>query len=896
MLCLAVLLTMIYECQYQHSAKQHILRIGKAYLSQMLMLAQLQQQTHPSESLQTLLDSVNLNPEIKSVAFYDIHGNISAYRGLQPALFLTSHQRRESGLPHISAYSVQFTLPITQLAMTQHLQTRGWIYLDLDRKFLLIKHYELLTTTLGIVFLCFLIGLIAHYFLSKNIVKPLQRLRRHMERILRNDLAMELTPIHGGELGIIEQGCAQLQQQYLLLSKEFNQQVEVSIQDLQQSLEQLEVTNIELGLENKRIQEKTRLKSAFLANMSHEIRTPMNGVIGYANVLLETKLDSLQLDYVKTIQASAQDLLMIINDILDYSKIDAGKLYTESIPLNLRACIDEVIALLTPNAHQKGIDLIAIAAINIPKTVIGDPWRIKQIITNLIANAIKFTDTGYVLIRTEIQEEFAQHYVLSFAISDTGIGISEKDQATLFHAFHQIDAAPTRRQGGSGLGLLICKKLVEHMRGHITIQSESNKGALFTVQLTLDKLMAYEIEKHQTHNVKPITSLCFDDSPLHLEALSTGLGYLGVDCLAVGSIANLRFTLTQHPGCDLAFIAVNPATQAQLSHLMRSQTIPFVLVSKSSIPDYEALGSQALLFKPINLQKLNEVIQIHKPQAPCFVPNDHQHAIMVAHLPVALDETRLVHSSYHPTLGQLRQQLKNRRMRLLIADDHSISQRLLQSLLQDWAQIDAVNDGAEAISACDRTQYSALLLDQHMPNYSGLEVATHIRHASMRNTTTSIILISANGHDIHQAKLLHAGINLCLQKPIHERLLLTHLLQLTELKQEAAINWSLCVEKASGNPQLAKEFLTELVSGLSKNREELLTLFAANDCDNLEKLVHYIHGACCFCGVARLQLHMSELEKKLRKTGQAEDVQQEFTTVIREIDAVLTESGLTIEE
>ena len=781
--------------------------------------------------------------------------------------------------------------------MTQHLQTRGWIYLDLDRKFLLIKHYELLATTLQIVLLCLLIGLIAHYFLSKNIVKPLQRLRRHMEGILRNDLAMELTPIHSGELGVIEQGCAQLQQQYLSLSKEFHQQVEVSIQDLQQSLEQLEVTNIELGLENKRIQEKSRLKSAFLANMSHEIRTPMNGVIGYANVLLETKLDSLQLDYVKTIQASAQDLLMIINDILDYSKIDAGKLHIDSIPLNLRACIDEVIALLTPDAHQKGIDLIAIAAVNIPKTVIGDPWRIKQIITNLIANAIKFTDKGHVLIRTEIQEEFAQHYVLSFAISDTGIGISEKDQATLFHAFHQIDATPKRRQGGSGLGLLICKKLVEHMRGQITVQSESNKGALFTVQLPLDKLMAYESEKHQAHDIQSIQALCFDDNPLHLEALSASLGTLGVDCIPVGLIDNVLFTLTQHPGCHLAFIAVNPATQTQLTHLMRNQTIPYVLVSKSSIPDYEALGAQALLFKPINLQKLNDVIQIQKQRVPSFVTMNHQRPIIVDHPPAAFHETRLIDSSCNPTLRQLRQQLKKRGMRLLIADDHSISQRLLQSLLQDWAQIDTVNDGAEAISACDQIQYSALLLDQHMPNYSGLEVATHIRRASMRNTTTAIILISANGHDdIQQAKLSNAGIDLCLQKPIHERLLLTHLLQLTASKQEAAINWSLCVEKSSGNPQLAKEFLTELVSGLSNNRKELLTLFAANDCDNLEKLVHYIHGACCFCGVARLQLHLSKLENKLRKTGQAEDVQQEFTAVIQEIDAVLTESGLTIEE
>ncbi|HAF53237.1 MAG TPA: two-component sensor histidine kinase BarA, partial [Leclercia adecarboxylata] len=329
----------------------------------------------------------------------------------------------------------------------------GYVALELDLKSVRLQQYrEIFISTVMMLF-CIGIALIFGWRLMRDVTSPIRNMVNTVDRIRRGQLDSRVEGFMLGELDMLKNGINSMAMSLAAYHEEMQHNVDQATSDLRETLEQMEIQNVELDLAKKRAQEAARIKSEFLANMSHELRTPLNGVIGFTRLTLKTELNPTQRDHLHTIERSANNLLAIINDVLDFSKLEAGKLILESIPFPLRNTLDEVVTLLAHSSHDKGLELTLNIKNDVPDNVIGDPLRLQQVITNLVGNAIKFTERGNIDVLVEKRAISNTKVQIEVQIRDTGIGIPERDQSRLFQAFRQADASISRRHGGTGLGL-----------------------------------------------------------------------------------------------------------------------------------------------------------------------------------------------------------------------------------------------------------------------------------------------------------------------------------------------------------------------------------------------------------------------------------------------------------
>lgn len=869
MLFVATVFLLFYNIELTREREDHIKHLADAYIRQLLPVAQLALIKNDTETLKALIDASIVNREVESLAFFDAQGHLLAYRGEKPIALDKVHQTIVKKNPE-TPYEIEMVTPIrVQTISSKTDDTIGWISISLDTTPLWIEQYKVGIHSSLIIGLGLLIGLMIHYLLSRTIYRPIQMLELAMKQLLNNQFEVPLHQISTNEIGTIEKGCAHLQKYYLEAISDTQQNIENAIKELQESHELLEEKNIQLLLDKRESEEKHQQKSAFIANLSHEIRTPINGIIGFTELLLESPLKPLEHDYVKTIRSSAQTLINTLNDILDYSKIDAKKLQLDAIPLDIRACIDEVFALSAPKAHKKGLDFIPSTEADVPKTVLGDPNRLKQIIRNLVDNAIKFTETGYIVVRTRIEEENESSYKICLSVTDTGIGISSEEQATLFNPFQQAGANIFRRYGGSGLGLVICKQLAEQMQGKLVLVSEPNKGSTFSAYLTLDKFSVYEIEKNRTHPYAHLSVLCYDENPLYLEALQHGLECFHIAPTVIETYPKLEDIWRNSAHFDMAFLSVSKGQEAQIEHLIQEKKTPVVLLSKQFISDYTAQGAAGFLFKPPNIQKIQDMIEsILNPVN--FLSREH---------------VGILHDT---TLAARRQKLSEAYPKLLIADDNPVNRMLYYSWLNDLSSLTLVGDGQESLHLCQQKKFDAIVLDLHMPILNGIEATQKIREIAPLNYSTPIFLISATSEDMAYFDLKKNGIDFRLEKPLDEKIFLEQLAFAVSLQEEPAINWPLSIQKMSGNEVLARELMAVFIDELKENRATLLEAFDSRNFVELEEIAHKIHSACCFLGLPLLQKHIKSLESCAKQAVYSDALLRTFHACIAQMDKLLT--------
>jgi two-component system sensor histidine kinase BarA len=610
--------------------------------------------------------------------------------------------------------------------------------------------------------------------------------------------------------------------------------------------------------------------------------------------MLKTNLTSSQTDYLQTIERSANNLLNIINDILDFSKLEAGKLLLENIPFEFQESLEEVVSLQATSAHEKGLEITLKVDPKIPAGLIGDPLRIQQVLTNLVGNSIKFTERGNIDISIELRAKKEDSVELQFMVRDTGIGISERQQAQLFQAFSQADASISRRYGGTGLGLVITQKLVGQMGGEISLTSRLHQGSTFwfTLRLaTTDLPQLHQVEGQYLLNKRVLLI-----EP-NMQAASIVQQQLGQEGLLVTYQTSVPNDFDRQ---DCALISLSPKKENRFEEVsnwvIKTQTYADQIIV--AIPSTELALAEKMsaahdvicMTKPLSRRKLLGALAKHQQQTGVVLAESN--------------EVEVIESEKLP-------------LKVMAVDDNPANLKLITALLSERVEhVTSCSSGKKAVAEATEQTFDIVLMDIQMPHMDGVTASKKIKSIDI-NKNTPVIAVTAHAMSGERDRLLKAGMDDYLTKPIEEHILQQVLVhwnpncqetvekldipsefvtekEVPKQHSDVVVDWQAALKQSANKEDLAKEMLQMLIDYIpevSSVVEEALE----DETYSIEELLHHVHklhGSCSYSGVPKLKAVCAEIEKSLRSGSAIEDVEPELFELQDEMDKVLTTAPL----